>query len=120
MADIIAIRDLKLEAFIGIYPWEQRIKQPLIFNLQLETDTRKAATSALLTDTIDYAALTQHITKFMSQRSFPLLEMLAEEISKLILDTYNVAKIRLQISKPGALANAKEVEIIIERNRLET
>ncbi|HGG58585.1 MAG TPA: FolB domain-containing protein, partial [Gammaproteobacteria bacterium] len=43
--DIVFIEDLRIDATIGIYEWEKRIKQTLAFDLEMAADIRKAAAS---------------------------------------------------------------------------
>lgn len=115
MADIIFLHHLKLDVKIGTYQWEQRILQPIIFDIELFTNTRLAAQSHLLTDTLDYADLAICLQDFVSTKAFLLLETLAEESASFILNQYRPDGIRLKLSKPGAIPFAKEVGIIIER-----
>ena len=55
--DTIFIRGLKVETIIGIYDWERTLVRPLVFDLELGTDTREAAASDRMRDSIDYAAV---------------------------------------------------------------
>ena len=41
--DIVYIRALQIETVIGIYDWERRIKQQVLFDLEMATDIRRAA-----------------------------------------------------------------------------
>ncbi|MFA7388357.1 MAG: dihydroneopterin aldolase, partial [Thiohalobacteraceae bacterium] len=41
--DIIFLRDLRIDALIGIYDWERRVKQTISLDLEMATDIRKAA-----------------------------------------------------------------------------
>lgn len=115
MSDIIFINNLKIFACIGIFEWEQRILQPLVFDLELTTDIRLAAASGKLTDTIDYAFLAVRLEEFIKSKVFFLLETLAEEVAQLILKEFKPQKVRLRVGKLAILPNAKEAGIVIER-----
>ena len=41
--DRILIEGLKVDTCIGVYEWERKIKQTLVFDLELYTDIRAAA-----------------------------------------------------------------------------
>jgi 7,8-dihydroneopterin aldolase/epimerase/oxygenase len=118
--DLIFIRELKVETCLGIYHWEQRIKQTLIFDLEFSTDIQKAATSDQIDDTLDYAKIADFITHFAENRKFQLLERLAHESADLLLQHFSITDLRLKVSKPGAIANAKEVGIVIHRKSKQT
>ena len=55
--DIVFIEGLEIEALIGIYDWERKIRQPLVFDLELGFDNRKPAASDDIADTLDWAEL---------------------------------------------------------------
>jgi dihydroneopterin aldolase len=46
-----------------------------------------------------------------------LIETLSEQIAMLILEEFEVAGVRIALSKPGAVRGSKEVGVIVERNR---
>lgn len=113
--DKIFLRELEIEAIIGVLPYERIQPQPVIINLEIATDIRTAAKTENLADTIDYAAIAQCLTDFVSASQFQLLETLAEKIAELILQKFGVSWLRLEIAKPAAIKNAKSTGIIIER-----
>lgn len=115
--DKIYIQHLKIDAQIGNFEWEQRIKQPIIFDIEMTTDIRCAAKSALLIDTIDYSVLANRLAEYIATKSFILLETLAEETAQLILTEFKTSHVRLKVSKSAILSNAKEAGILIERSR---
>lgn len=116
--DIIYLRELKIYAQIGHFEWEQRIKQPVIFNIELTTDVSKAAKSSNLDDSIDYVILAKRVEDFVTSKAFHLLENLVEEVAALILEEFRISSVRIGVSKFAILPNAKEAGIIIERSRI--
>ena len=119
MKDIIYIHELSVEAFIGVQAWEKKIKQPVIFNIDIATDTRKAADSDNLSDTIAYDVIVTRIIELCDTKHFNLLENLTETVSKIILEEFGAPWTRIQSSKPRALSTAKNAGIIIERGNKE-
>ena len=115
MQDIIFINELRIETVIGIFDWEREIKQPVILDIELATDIRKAAESDHIDDTIDYKTLTKELITFVEASEFQLVEKLAEEICKLIMTKFGVPWMRLRLNKKGALRGATDVGILIER-----
>lgn len=117
MTDKVFIEALEVEALIGIYDWERRIRQPLSFDIEMAFDNRKPAASDDIADTLDYKAVSKRLVEFVSQSSFGLVETLAERCAELILAEFGVRHVRLKLSKPGAVRGARAVGVIIERSR---
>lgn len=115
--DKVFIEGLEIEALIGIYDWERRIRQPLRFDLEMAFDNRRPAASDAIEDTLDYKAVSKRLIAFVSQSGFGLVETLAERCAALVLEEFGVAHVRLKLSKPGAVRGASAVGVIIERSR---
>ena len=115
--DKVFIEGLEIEALIGIYDWERRIRQPLQFDVEMAFDNRRPAASDSIADTLDYKAVSKRLIGFVSQSGFGLVETLAERCAALILDEFAVVHVRLKLSKPGAVRGARAVGVIIERGR---
>ena len=115
MMDIVFIKNLKIDAVIGVFDWEREIKQALYFDFEMAADISKAANSDELKDTLDYNALSIAVTQFVGKSSFQLIETLAERVAELIIQDFNVPWLRLRLNKKGAIKNADDVGIIIER-----
>jgi hypothetical protein len=54
--DKVFIEALEIEALIGIYDWERRIRQPLLFDVEMSFDNRIPAASDAIADTLNYKA----------------------------------------------------------------
>lgn len=115
--DKIFIRGLKVDTIIGIYDWERSLVRPLIFDLELGFDTREAAASDRMRDSIDYAAVGDTIREIALALKPELLETLAEKIARSLFDRFPVLSVRLSIDKPGAIPDVKGVGVEIERRR---
>ncbi len=115
--DKVFIEGLEIEALIGIYDWERRISQPLVFDLEMVFDNRIPAASDAIQDTLNYKAVSKRLIQFVSQSDFGLVETLAERCAAIILDEFGVQQLRLKLSKPGAVRGARAVGVLIERSR---
>jgi len=113
--DIIYLSQLKLETLIGVYDWERQAKRVIFIDLELATDTRRAASTDDLAHTVDYGALAQRLTELAEKSEFFLIETLADRFANLILQEFNVRWVRLKLSKRGAIPTANDVGLIIER-----
>jgi dihydroneopterin aldolase len=115
--DHVFIEGLEIEALIGIYDWERRIRQPLVFDVEMAFDNRRPAATDAIGDTLDYKAVSKRLIAFVSASDFGLVETLAERCAALILEEFDVRRVRLKLSKPGAVRGARAVGVMIERTR---
>lgn len=115
--DIIFIRDLRIETLIGIYDWERNVKQTVILDLDMGADIAKAARTDQIEDTLDYKSVAKRLIQFVSDSHFQLVETLAEQCARIVLEEFGVPWVRLSINKIGALRGARDVGVRIERGR---
>lgn len=115
--DKVFIEALEIECVIGIYDWERRIRQSVVFDIEMGFDNRVPAASDDIADTLDYKAVSKRLIAFVSQSDFGLVETLAERCCAIILDEFPVQQVRLKLSKPGAVRGARAVGVIVERAR---
>jgi dihydroneopterin aldolase len=113
--DITYISGLRANAVIGVYDWERDIRQPLVLDLELGCDTTRAAASDDLTLAVDYAAISQCVLEFVQASEYLLIETLAEAVARMLIEDMNVQWLRLRLGKPGAVPEADDVGVIIER-----
>ena len=117
--DIIFLEGLEVEAVIGIYEWEQRIRQVVRIDLQMATDIRQAARTDSIQDTLNYKAVTKRIIELVEHGRFQLVETLAERIAGILVDEFALPWVKVTASKPGAIRQARNVGVIIERGTIE-
>ena len=115
--DTIFLRDLEIDATIGIFEWEKRIKQKVRIDLEMATDITKAAASDSIEDTLDYKAISKRIIQFVEDSSYELIETLIEKIAEILLKEFNIPWVRITLSKPGAVRGSRDVGIVIERGK---
>ncbi len=113
--DIIYIRDLKIDAVIGVHDWERARPQSLYLSLEMGTDIRAAAAEDALSLTLDYHAIAHRLIDEVSRSECQLIETLAEHVARLLMAEYDLRWLRLTLSKPGAVPEARDVGVIIER-----
>ena len=115
--DKVFIEGLEIEALIGIYDWERRIRQPLLFDLEMAFDNRVPAARDDIALTLDYKAVSKRLIEYVTASEFGLVETLAERCAEIVMNEFNVGWLRLKLSKPGAVRGARAVGVIIERAR---
>ena len=117
MSDKVFIEGLEIETLIGIYDWERRIRQTLVFDIEMAFDNRVPAATDDIALTLNYKDVSKRLVEYVGQSGFGLVETLAERCAAIILDEFGVARVRLKLSKPGAVRGARAVGVVIERSR---
>lgn len=113
--DKVFIEQLEVITTIGVYDWEQEIKQKLVLDIEMAHDNRPAGKSDDVIDALDYSQVSQAVLDHIEGGRFLLVERVAEEVAELIMARFNVPWIKIRLTKPGAVAQAKGVGVIVER-----
>jgi FolB domain-containing protein len=113
--DKVFIRDLRIQAIIGIREWERQTPQEVLINVVLQTDTRPAAISDDILDCVDYSELAKEIRALVEAARRFTVEALAEDIARVCLERKGVPRVTVRVEKPGAVTGAASVGVEIER-----
>jgi dihydroneopterin aldolase len=111
------LRDVRLEAKVGIYKRERVTSQPIAIDLEIELPTDRVFATGKVADTIDYAVVVARIRTELEARRFGLVEELAEFIAGLLLEEFGAPRVRVSIAKLGILKDVGRVGVTIERAR---
>lgn len=103
MADYIRIRDLVVFANHGVLKEENILGQKFVFSIEMHVDMMKACLHDDLDGSVNYAEVSQLVTKYVQDNTFALLERLAEGISRMLLMKFPlIQEIKVEIKKPWA------------------
>ena len=113
--DIIFLHGLKVDAVIGIWEWERKIRQTVEIDLDMAADIGRAAATDNVEDTLNYKKVAKRLQAFVAESEFQLVETLAERIAGIVTGEFGVPWVRVRVNKPGAIRGARDVGVIIER-----
>ncbi|MCG5500904.1 dihydroneopterin aldolase [Ectothiorhodospira lacustris] len=113
--DIVYIRDLRVKTTVGIFDWEQSIQQTVRLDLELGCDIRRGAQSDRIEDVLNYKAVAKRVIELVENNRRQLVEAMAEDVARMIMQEFSVPWLRLTLGKPGAVRGASEVGVTIER-----
>lgn len=116
--DRIFIEELTVFAQIGVYDWEQQIKQKLVFDLEMAWDCKQAAETDDVAYCLNYAEVSQVIIDYVESKPFLLIERVAYEVAELLELRYQLQGLKIKLSKPKAVAQARNVGVLIIRGCL--
>ena len=115
--DAITLRDLRVEALIGIHKRERHVAQTVSIDLDIGLPGTAVFKSDKVADTIDYEQVALRIMALAASGHFRLVETLDVRIARLLLDDFGAPWAKISVAKIGILANAKFVGVTIERKR---
>jgi len=115
--DAIVIRDLRVEARIGIHRREKHVLQTVSVDLEIGVPGSAVFKSDKVADTIDYEKVALGIRSLAASGHFRLVETFADRIAALLLNEFSAPWVKVSAAKLGILANAKFVGVTIERRR---
>ena len=116
--DRVFIEELTVFAQIGVYDWEQQIKQKLVFDLEMAWDCKQAAEMDDVAYCLNYAEVSQVIIDYVESKPFLLIERVAYEVADLLELRYQLQGLKIKLSKPKAVAQARNVGVLIVRGCL--
>ncbi|BBB23083.1 dihydroneopterin aldolase [Abyssogena phaseoliformis symbiont OG214] len=114
--DIVFIQGLKIDTVIGIYDWERKIRQDIVLDIEMSADIKAASETDHIDQTLDYKAVSKRLIDFVQNSEFQLVETLAEKITQIVLEEFEVTWIKLTLDKGEVLTGAQGVGVIIERS----
>jgi dihydroneopterin aldolase len=118
MPDVVGFRGLRVSTIIGVREHERRQPQPIEVDVECEIDAGRAAASDELSDTVSYSDVARTVESVAQSRSHGLLERLAEELCRTILDSYPaVSGVTVEVRKPQALPGSAVPHVRLRRRR---
>jgi dihydroneopterin aldolase len=111
----VFVRDLELNANIGVYHREKGQLQPVRINLDLTVEETDGDIEDKLENVVDYGAVVDGIKAILAGGHLNLVETLAEKVAVHCLADKRVKVARVRIEKLKVLAEAQSVGVEIER-----
>lgn len=117
MKDFIFINKLKVPIRIGCFEEEREKFQDIKIDIKIFSDTRKAAISKNIKDTVCYKTVSELILSLAGEKSYVLLEEFAELVISSVFKKYEIVN-AIEISLTKFVINeAKGVGVSIMRVR---
>lgn len=113
--DKIIVRNLGVEAVLGVLPRERLAPRRIVVNIVAGCDTAAAGGSDDLADAIDYRQIRDRAAAAAGSSSFFLVEALAEHVAGAVLSIAGIKTVTVTVDKPGALESCDSVAIEITR-----
>jgi dihydroneopterin aldolase len=102
VTDRIVLTGLRVFGRHGVFDFERAEGQDFVVDVELELDTRVAAASDELDDTVDYGALATGLAQVIEGEPVNLIETLAERLADVCLRDKRVSAATVTVHKPLA------------------
>ena len=118
----VFIRDLVLDAQIGVYPEEKEGRQPIRINLSLDMrddglDHPDGIGPDDVARVVDYDGLAKRVRALVGRAHVQLVETMAEQIARLCLNDPRVLVARVRVEKLTVFIDAASAGVEVERSR---
>jgi dihydroneopterin aldolase len=115
----IILRNVQVEARVGLHPWELHPERPtrLIINVEMFVPLKPAREEETAATIVDYDAIREALRTWPRRPHTPLLETLVDEVAELCLAHPRVMACRVSIMKPDIFSEAEGVGIEVYRTR---
>jgi dihydroneopterin aldolase len=119
VTDRIDLTGIEVWARHGALAEEKAKEQPFVVDVAVFADTRRAAASDDLNDTIDYGKLADTVHDLVARESHNLIETVADRIAALVLEEPGIERVMVTVHKPQAPITVAfgDVSVTIDRTR---
>jgi dihydroneopterin aldolase len=115
--DLIFLEGFTAETVIGIHDSELHVPQPITLDVCAGLPRVRACESDCIAHTLDYGELHARLLRLLREHRVQLLEALAEQVARIVLDEFKAHWVRVRIAKPRKFADTAAVGVTIERRR---
>lgn len=120
MTDEISVLGIECFGRHGVFDHERREGQTFVVDLTLGVDTRPAAASDDLADTVDYGSLVDRVSDVVTGEPVDLIETLADRVASVCLLDTRVEWARVTVHKPNAPIQATFADVTLTITRHQT
>ncbi|MEK4027373.1 MULTISPECIES: dihydroneopterin aldolase [Bacillaceae] len=120
--DKIYVTGMEFYGYHGVFPEENKLGQRFRVDAVLEVSLRKAGQSDNLEDSVNYGEVYQVCKEIVENRTFKLVEAVAEHISLALLESFpKVTACTIKVIKPDPPipGHYNHVAVEIMRRRIE-
>lgn len=117
MADRIQLTGLKVRGRHGVYDFERRDGQDFLVDATLWLDSRPAAASDDVADTVDYGVLAERIAAVVGGEPVNLIETLAARLAELCMADGRVIAAEVTVHKPQAPIAREFADVAVTARR---
>jgi 7,8-dihydroneopterin aldolase/epimerase/oxygenase len=116
--DTIFMRRIRLDASIGVFPWEHQLRQPIEVDVEAEVDTSIVLNTHNLSDGLDFTVVANAVRDVVEQGHVELVEVIADRIAARLLASTQALRVVVEVRKYVPFASlADNVGVRVQRGR---
>ncbi len=117
LTDRLSVLGIEAVGHHGVFDFERRDGQVFKVDLSLGIDTRSAALSDDLQDTVDYGSLVAQVKTTVGSDPVDLIETLAQRVAGVCLSAGRVEWVKVSVHKPDAPIDAVFADVALTIRR---
>ncbi|GAB4068393.1 dihydroneopterin aldolase [Angustibacter speluncae] len=115
--DRIELIGLRARGFHGVFEFEKREGQDFVVDVVLHVDSRRAAATDDLADTVHYGDLAEQVHEVVTGEPVDLIETLASRVADLALAQAGVGAVDVAVHKPQAPVQVAFGDVVVRVHR---
>jgi dihydroneopterin aldolase len=96
----ILLKNIVLDAYLGVERKEREVRQKVSIDVEFALDLEEAARTDALEKTVDYEKVYTLIKERIEAKKYHLLEALAQDIAQEILKSFPIDEVLIRAKKP--------------------
>ncbi len=108
MPDVILLEAIQVPAALGVTAAERRMRRPVLLDIEVTRDLRKAGRTDKIRDTLHYKRIFEVVEDVASNQEHRLVEALGERIAAAVLAKFDADAVTLTVRKPKPIAGVLE------------
>ena len=108
MCDVILLEGIQVPAALGVTAAERRMRRPVLLDVEVATDLRKAGRTDRIRDTLHYKRIFEVVEDVAAHQEHKLVEALGARIAEAVLAKFDAAAVTVTVRKPKPIAGVLE------------
>jgi dihydroneopterin aldolase len=104
--DVILLQGIQVPAALGVTAAERRQRRPVLLDLEVESDLRRAGRSDRIRDTLHYKRIFEVVEDVAANQEHKLVEALGQRIASAVLAKFDADLVRVTVRKPTPIAGS--------------
>lgn len=120
--DTIRLMNMSFYGFHGVTAAEKETGRRFEVDCELKIDVAEPGQTDMLSDTVDYTAVYKSIEKIVAGKAYSLVERLAAELARNLLEEFSVYEVTLRVRKltPPIAGQIDYIEVEVTRSQPDT
>jgi dihydroneopterin aldolase len=102
--DVILLQGMQVPAALGVTAAERRLRRPVLLDLEVRRDLRRAGRSDRIRDTLHYKRIFEVVEDVAANQEHKLVEALGDRIARAVLAKFDAEAVTVVVRKPTPIA----------------